>query len=336
MHLDLDGRPAIERIRIGGPTYQGNFSHRGDVFVHFTGPPDTITIELRRFTMAGSIESALDDFANLQLWAYDEHQSTPRRPSLMSAEADCTAGAWRDDCAVRVFYDAQQQLARSGADIRVTLPESYRGRLEIVTTDNDADPEYVTQSNVCIDGMPGSASVELENGEAHVRLARTLSVSPTCDAQDVRACDEWTNEDGEATPWASACPCADRFGETRVESAGAASIVIDVPDGLWVTASAGTDPSAGERCTPTVDLPDAVVEQSTPWLVEASTPSPGEGAAEAGGYTVVASSEVCHRVASFNSPLHFDCGEGDPSIVRRGDVTVCSGCLPGCDAFASD
>src|SRR5687767_1919209 len=62
--------PGITALAIGGLVHDHNFANHGDVIVRFTGPPDRITVEMRRFTMAASEDEALSQIAGMSLWAY--------------------------------------------------------------------------------------------------------------------------------------------------------------------------------------------------------------------------------------------------------------------------
>ena len=159
---DEDGEPRITKISIGTPDPSGdNFVNRGDVIVDFTGEPGRIVIELRRFTFASSQASAEDVYGRLGLWTYDTDVGTPKRPEEMDADADCTGvdEPWRDNCAIYVYYNGQNQLARSGADIRVTLPPDYRQELAIATIDNVAEDSYPNRGDVCISNLNATATV---------------------------------------------------------------------------------------------------------------------------------------------------------------------------------
>ncbi len=145
-HFDeINGVPRISRLRIGGTLAGGsdreNFANRGDVNVRFDGPPDTITIELRRFTFARCEAAAEADFEALSLWSFAGIDPPVDGRELDPALACDGAAGFSDGCAIRVFYDGLSQLARSGADIRVTLPADYAGDLVVITDDNDADPD---------------------------------------------------------------------------------------------------------------------------------------------------------------------------------------------------
>ena len=159
-YLDGDGNPQISSISIGNSTpISDNFMNRGDVIVQFADT-DTITIELRRFTMATNEDLAQEDYDALQLWAYSAGAA---RPEDLDPETDCTQGGWQNDCRILVYYDGQTQLSRSGADIRVTMPSNYRHTLNIATADNDTDSDYHNRSNVCVQNPNGTVDIDLGN-----------------------------------------------------------------------------------------------------------------------------------------------------------------------------
>jgi hypothetical protein len=336
-YLDADGQAQITSLFIGGHIYNDNFVNQGDVIVRFTGPPNRITVELRRFTMTPNATIAQQDFEALRLWAFDQKVTSPAKPPDMDPASNCATGPWHDGCGIRVYYDGLSQLARAGADIRVTLPADYHHDVQIVTDDNDADASYFDRGNVCVENLAGNAQVELENGQVFVTLADDIGPAPSCPGADVEACETWTDA-GEPAPWASECPCVQdgNFGLLSIGSmdGAAADITLDVPAGLWTTINAqnqGEGQSvAGDHCVASVEVAEAVPAPTDfPWIAGASTPKPSEASLEGGGYQILAVSSDCGIVAATESPQDFECGAAgtDQPKTKRGDIVVCAGCL---------
>jgi hypothetical protein len=343
-YLDDAGQPQITIVRIGGRTYQENFANRGDVIVEFEEGRNTIQIEMRRFTMSLSEAQAQEDFAALQLWAYSSNQTSPRKPSEMEPMNSCipiaenTNPQWRDDCAIRVYYDGQSQIARAGADLRVKMPASYRHNVRIITQDMDGDNDYINRGTVCIDNLNGSAEVDLENGVASVILSEASQPIPICTPEQIAACDDWEHED-EPAAWHQDCDCIletqSAWGAVRVESADStgANITIDAPSDLWMNITARNDSPNNlqeSHCRADVDLPDFEVEdRPNNWSVRgvASVPS----AVASGGYGVQALSKDCQPVLYTPSPAEFvGYNQGHEQMSEeRGHVRVCSNCIRG-------
>jgi hypothetical protein len=337
-YLDDNGNPQITLVRIGGRKYQDNFANRGDIVVEFEEGRNSIKIEMRRFTMALSRDAADDDFAALSLWSYNQQQTSPRKPGDMDQERRCdTASAWMDDCAIRVYYDGQSQIARAGADLRVTLPASYKHAIRVVTEDADGDDDYINRGTVCVRNLPGSAEVELANGIASVILADDIQPIPICTPAQLEACETWQHEDEDA-PWHPDCDCIQQtqssWGSVKVESrdGAAADITIDTPAHLWMNITArneGPHQVAGEsHCRATVDLPDFDGVYDFPWQATGNTPPPSSFAS--GGYGTIAISKDCSPVVYTASPEEFvGHGMGNMQDVDplRGDIVICSNCI---------
>ncbi len=191
---------AVQTLVIGGSEYADNLRTAGTSLCSTRrridpGPDAAAT--------SASGQSAADaDFDRLSLWAY-ETLGNPSPPSQMDASQGCIdpdgQAQWRDGCQIRVYYDGQVQLGRSGADFRVTLPETFTGDLVLGTEDNDADPDYQDRGNVCVEGLAGSGEIELGAGQAFVSLAADLNPFPICASEDIQACEE--------AGWISSCPC---------------------------------------------------------------------------------------------------------------------------------
>ena len=329
----------ITSITIGGPEYESNFANRGDVIVLYDAPPGRILVEMRRFTFRASEVSAVDDFEHLWLWAFDAAYRTPQPPSQMLANENCVAsGRWHDGCAIRVYYDGQSQLVRSGADLRVHLPPDYTGSVEIYTEDNDAEGQYLNRGNVCVDGARGAVDVQMQNGVAFVKVADDVTPTPSCPADLVAACDTW-----EAGAWASSCPCIDQgypFGGVKLATAapGADDVTVDVPPGLWSSVRMSNDSPGQDHsdpdlfCEASLELPNVVYPSLAgndfPWQSSALSNLPSENATKGAGFAVDLTSSGCGPVAAVENPEDYDCDpEADPPSVERGNLRTCEGCL---------
>jgi hypothetical protein len=349
-YLNDAGEVLISSVRIGGRTYQDNFANRGDVIVEFEEGRSTIKIEMRRFTMALSRANAEEDFEALQLWAYSANQASPRKPGDMDPEATCIPTpdkpsnvSWREDCAIRVYYDGQSQIARAGADFRVTMPASYRHNVRIVTQDADGDNDYINRGTVCVNNLNGSAEIDLENGVASVILAENSLPIPTCTPEQVTACDEYVHQAGtddeQDAPWHPDCPCIvetnSSWGSVRVESAeaAAADMTIDAPEHLWMNITArneSSNQSQSDHCPAVVTMP-TFVEDERPfaWSVRGTTSKPSSFAS--GGYGTTAISKDCSPIAFTTAPQEFvGSGNGHEQMSeQRGNVTICTNCIRG-------
>lgn len=343
VHTDADGSPLITELLIGGTRTNDNFVNRGDVVVLFDGPPDRMKIEMRPFVAASDEDSARVQLDRIELWAYEGSVVAPHRKD---AEDSCLDG-WRAGCQIRVWEDGATQREVSGADLRITLPPDFRGKIDVQTEDNNAVSDYLNRADVCIEGLPGSASVSLQSGRAWVSLADAISPAPTCPAADVAACEAWTGTDAEgnevAQPWAPECPCAaggHAFGGVEVDTrdVDAADVLIDVPPPLWLALSLENrlvdtlDRDCEAGVVLDADGLDADVSDSDA-IFRGSYNFPGSPAIEGAGYRISARSGTCGPVAHTDAPEQFvGKGNGDEQPTeRRGFLEVCSDCALPCD-----
>lgn len=341
---DNDDAPRITNITIGTPDPFGdNFMNRGDVIVDFTGEPGTIKIELRRFTSSCSEADAQEQFDKLSLWAFNESINSPKRPSDMSEDADCTANGvgWLDGCGIYVYYDGQIQPGRDGADIRVTLPPEYREAIDIIATDDVIEDSYPNHGNVCINGLHASAHIELENGLAFVKLASDATPAPSCPPAQL---DDCTDVEDPATiaamegPWSSNCACAKQLqmGSLSIEASApyASNIVVDAPADLWLSLTAENEAGGGEPECPVAMssypgdfVPDpAQYDPAEPWRLLGDANKPSDAALAGGGYALKLTSASCQPVAAVESPEAYE-ADAMLDTETRGFVTLCSGCL---------
>jgi len=342
---DADNLPRIYNLTIGTPNPFGdNFLNRGDVIVEFTGEPDTIKIEFRRFTFAESEAAAEEEvFDKLSLWAFNTGLGTPKRPEEMDEEADCTNEdtGWLDGCGIYVYYDGLSQLERAGADIRVTLPPDYRQELDIITSDNLIEDTYPNHGNVCINNINANASVDMQSGVAYVKMAADASPAPACDAVGIADCTDTSLNGSIAMTeglWSPNCLCAknQQMGSIAVESEKPYStdITIDVPAALWTSLNAENEAGAGEvTCPVTIDGPTNFVydetqwDPSMPWRVLGDANKPSDVALVGGGFAVKLVSAECEPVAAVEEPKDWDPNVENPEADVRGFIEVCSGCL---------
>ncbi len=353
VELDEDGEPLIRNLIVGNTLgYNDNFVNRGDVIVQFDGEPGTIRIEFRRFTFAASQADAEAVYDRTSLWAYNSSTGTPKRPVDMDEadrcdglDADGAPRAWKEGCAVYLYYDGQAQLVRAGADIRVTLPPEYRGALALATSDNVAEDDYRNRGNVCVDRLGGAVDIELQNGIALVSIASD-SPYPSCPAELVAQCEAYDdpNTDGPDA-WSADCPCINlgyNPGLVKVESLepSSADITVDVPSGLWTSfraENAGENTLQGKHCPATIEGLAAVefsagmADPNKPWLRGGIANEPP--AAPAGGYRIDLKSSGCEAVGAVESPADWEPDVVDANPVLRGEIEICDGCLTGtpCD-----
>jgi len=348
--LNEDGTVNIGSITIGNEGGD-NFRNRGDVIVQYHDNP-TIIVEMRKFTMVENQELADADFDKLSIFATTA--SLPPPPFNLDDADNCVdpaGGPWQDGCQIVVFYNGQQQVDRSGADLRVTLPRDFIYDLTIVTEDNDADSDYQNRGNVCVDGLPGSADIKLSNGTAWVILDQNMPEMPECPTDDRVACEE-SNWD------TSSCACLSSgysFSQVKIAANDGQSAdgMVDIPGGgdFWVgytmrndgqnspgndepgaLCEAVVDPSAGE-----VKLSESTNLTQAPNSNQGSINYPGAPATEGAGYSIQMTSDTCSVVLDTESPGDFvGVGNGpDQDSAERGNMTICSGCLrsSGCEGL---
>ncbi|MGH1342185.1 MAG: hypothetical protein ACRBN8_11565 [Nannocystales bacterium] len=352
LEIDQPFDPAVvQSLIIGGLEHADNFANRGDIAVQYAAT-DRITVEMRRFTSASNATGAQQDFDRLNIWAY-ETAGSPNRPDQMDAADACIdpsgQAPWRDGCQIRVYYDGLVQLARSGADFRVTLPKGFAGALGLGTEDNDADPDYQDRATVCVEDLAGSADVFLGAGEAFVSLATDLNPFPLCTAEDISAC--------EQSGWQLGCPClaTQAVGTRTIVRSGdgqAADITVDVPEDLWARYTlrneadgmeVGNEVDPGALCVASVSagsgvlLPSATTDPTqAPWFNDGLLNQPPNGV-QGAGYGITLLSDRCEVVLGTEYPEDFE-GDGngaDQEAHERGNLSVCAGCVRtlGCEAL---
>ena len=319
----------ISTLTIGRHRYDDNFANSGDVEVYFDQDLPVITVAMRVYDFADKRTFLGDDevegtMNRMHLWAYAT-PGDPKRPGDMPAQQDCTVGAWKDGCKIHLFYDGLFMPLRSGADLRVHLPRSYRGRLAVVTDDNHGEPDYPRLGDVVIDGLCGSGEVALAEGSAAIKLCRELSPAPTCPVDQVAAC--------EAIGWSPLCPCApESYGALRIEAEApsAANITVDMPDSVWASVTLDNqDPEQADACMPEITNcgESCVLGGDSSLITSAEYNDPGPDAPAGGGYQVVARSARCGPVELFASPGDYIDELSEPMVEQHGHIRVCTDCL---------
>lgn len=325
----------IERITVGRPEFAGNFANRGKVEVHLDQEQAVITVEMRVYDFTGDLEFFGDGegpgvMHRMRPWAF-AGDADPKSPLSMPAEDDCTEGAWKQDCVLTAYYDAKAQAARSGADFIVHLPRAWRGAVHVFTDDNLAESSYPRLGDVRVEGLCGSGHVSLASGTAQVRLCEELGAAPTCPADQVAECDEFTDAMGEPAPWSPECPCASQFGALLVESRedAAANLVVDIPEATWISAVAvnvtgDPDPLCladiveclPANCTATGADPGVAAEFNLP------SPAAHPGT----GYAITARTAGCGPVEFFTGPEAGQSEQTPPMVEPHGRVRICTDC----------
>ena len=327
-----DGSYAISTLRIGGTLVGDNFANRGDVVVLYDAKPGEMVIETRKFTHAVSREEAEKDFARLRLWLADApFDSPPRVPDL--GDSSCENGMWREGCGIRVWYDGLIQPARSGMDLLVHLPPDFLAQLDITTEDIAVDDDYRRRGDVCLWNAPAGAQVDLEQGEVLLKMADDLSATPTCGAEDIAACD--------VAEWSTDCPCfAKGHAPSSVTIEGTKSdIAVSLPASTFTNVTLESREGfrlEGDNCVARIDGLGADLEPiDEEWKERGVIASRGS---VNGALSISAFSDECGPVQHVESPDRFVAdGEGDLDS-RRGDITVCDGCIQNasCDDFLRD
>ena len=330
--ITTEGGYDVSTLRIGGAGVGKNFFNRGDIVVLYDAEPEQMVIEARRFTQAPDEEAAEEDFARLQLWLSDaSFDQPPRVPDL--GDSRCDVGMWRDGCGIRSWYDGQTQQERAGMDLRIHLPPDFLAQLDVTTEDNDIDEDYLRRGDVCLWNVPASVKVDLHRGEALVKMADDLVATPTCSEADIAACD--------AAEWAQECPCIAK-GQTAstVSIEGTTSdIAVSLPSSTFARVNlenkAGLPPNE-DHCFATLDVPGAVPEPSDyPWIQSGVIAPAGNTNA---ALAISAFSDECDSVRHVETPGMYERGGAGQLDPRRGDITVCDGCIQNqsCDDFLED
>lgn len=336
----VDGLPFpadITALTVGGREYSGNFANRGDVEVFLDQDTPVISVEMRVYDFANDLcfsgGSGFEGTSErMALWAY-AGDGNPQRPDNIPPEDDCTVGTWKDNCHVRVYFDGLAQPLRSGADLRVHLPRSYRGALTVVTEDNFNESTYPRLGDVVVDGICGSGSVSLSAGRAAVKLCRDLTPAPTCPAEQVALCEAFTDEMGEDAAWSPSCPCPpDLYGQLLIEARApyAGDITVDVPGTTWMNVhAANQSPDKPHACVPEIAdcTPGVCTLEAEMYAASAEYNYPSPAAPAGAGYNLSAVSAGCGPVKFFDAPEDWVDEDSEPTVAEHGHIRVCTDCL---------
>ncbi|MFY0536819.1 hypothetical protein [Nannocystis pusilla] len=290
----------VHKLTVGRREFNTNFANRGVVEVLFDHEEETITVEIRKYAVGDGLD--VHNLDRLSLWAFAAPGDPVPHPD---PAADCTQGAWMDDCSIYAFYDGKAQPARIGMDFRVHLPTGYRGRLFVTTEDNITEDAWPRRGDVTVHGLCSSGEIALEAGRANVRMCRDLSPAPECPPADVQACA--TFPDGA---WASDCPCDPAlFGQLLVRAAQpfAADIVVDVPDDVWLNATlANLEVMRPHDCKPKMTDcgQNCQLNDDDEYAITAEFNYPSSAAPSGAGFNFTVASGACSEVP-FIEPEHL-------------------------------
>lgn len=316
----------IDKLVIGDRLTGDNFANRGDIEIRYEPGIDQITIEMQRFTAVTDQASADEAFERMHLWAYNI--ATPEAPDPAKADQAC----WAPDmsiCYVRNYYDGAYQAVRDGVNFRVTIPEGWDGDLELTTEDNlgAGIDTYPDRSDIIVDGLAGSLVVDMDSGNAQVRMDPNTQHYAGCSAND-KCIDEG---------YAIGCGCDEPTSISIANKTGQSSnMTVDVGDAskwyTFVLDNRGTfSPSEEFVCTATIDcgpFADCEIEPDyaeIEYEERAEINYPGDPAIRGAGVRVSLVSESCATLTYADGPDDFDIGEFPE--MKRGDLEVCVGCL---------
>ncbi len=340
----LEGAGKVASITVGRRETEGNYANRGNIEVIFDLDQPVITIEMKIYDFTddpafnGDPSLPATDPASkgtkerMSLWAFI---GTPAIPEDIDPLDDCTKDTWKSGCTIGTYYDGLVQPLRSGADLRVHLPKAYRGKLNVETEDNLNETSYPRLGNITVDGVCGSADIQLSQGTANVKMCRDLEVAPTCPADSIATCETFKDPvTMEDAAWASTCPCGpELYGQVKVTSRKpyAANITVDVPSKTWLNVTASNDsPDKPNECKPTLDACTTaagctpVVNSEYSISGEFNYPSPA--AAMGAGFNLTVLSAGCGPVKYFEAADDWS-ADAMPKDEEHGHVKVCTDCL---------
>ncbi|MBK7825174.1 hypothetical protein [Nannocystis sp.] len=339
----LSGDGQIYSISVGRLDYNNNFANRGDVEVFLDQDAEVISVEMQYYDFSDDITTLGDEaqgvvgtFDRMSLWAF-VNSGNPAKPDSMPPEDNCTVDTWKSGCTIYVYYDGQSQPARAGAHIRVHLPKAYRGELNITTEDNVAESTFPRVGNITVDGICGSGSIYLAQGNANIKMCRELTPAPACSAEQIKGCEDFVDPDTMMpAAWSNLCPCpAENFGQLKIEALKpwAGNITVDIPTTTWLNANlANEETDKPHECKP--ELPACAGKICSPVSADDYTISgefnyPSKAAASGAGFNLTVKSAGCNPVTYFKSADDWSEVEADskPTTETRGHITVCSGCI---------
>ncbi len=342
MAVDAEFPDDVTTLSIGRLEQEGNWGNKGDVTVEYDAPAGTIQIETRPYTHAECEADAENIFDSMFVWAATT--STPTLYKDLDEDETCIALktetgktlpdpdesiAWKDGCYIYHYYDGQTAPQRSGTDIRVHLPASYKGQVNAITSDNDVEDDYPLRGDITVNGLCNGGEFKLSNGAANIKMCSDLSLAPNCSAEQIETC----NDAG----WTIDCGC-DLFGQLKVTAnpATGPDITIDFPNDIWsyvqfnneqsgavagepTSCEASVENCGGDTCM--IDISD-----ETPWKGVITYNLPSENATVGAGYAITTTQERCQLVTEVEKPGDWTPGEA-PEGERRGFTRLCTGCL---------
>ncbi|PRQ03007.1 hypothetical protein ENSA5_19460 [Enhygromyxa salina] len=317
------------KLSIGDRLTSDNFANRGDVEVRYVSGTDVITVEMQRFTVASDQAAADEAFGRMQYWGYDI--ATPEPPSDANMVDSCENpdGDAVDACYIRAYYDGLFQPLRDGANFRVTIPAGWGGDLDIVTSDNleEGIDSYPDRSDVIVDGVAGNLTIDLDSGNAQVKMDANTQHYAGCSANDTCVMEGY----------AMGCGCTTPTNIAIENSSGQSSnITVDVNNAdNWYTMvleNQGTFSASDDFvCNATIDcssFADCVIDDAYEALAyqeRAEINYPGDPAIEGAGMRVALVSKSCANIKYVDGPEDYE-AESLPEE-KRGELRVCVGCL---------
>lgn len=313
-------------LSIGDRLASDNFSNRGDIEVLYEAGTDVIKVEMQRFTVASSEADAQGAFDRMYYWGYN--LSTPEKPSDAILLDGCDQPE-QDTCYIRAYYDGQFQPVRDGANFRITVPIGWEGDLELTTSDNleEGIESYPDRSDVTVDGLNGNLTIDLDSGNAEVRLDPNIAHYAGCGSS--QTCEDMG--------YVMGCGCSEPTNISIANKPGQASnITVDVGSAdNWYTMileNRGTFSSSDEFvCNATIDcgsFDECVIDPDYAALESqerAEVNFPGMPAIEGAGIRLSLVSEACANIEYVNGPEDYD-SESMPEE-KRGELRACVGCL---------
>lgn len=328
---------ASSTINIGGRKDSDNFANRGNIEVYYSLDTDQIIIQMRKFTFADDDATAADDYAKMSAWinvgSKVPTEELDPEDACMYTDPENGEQLWQENCGVHLYYDGQTQKLRVGADIRVFLPKTFEGLINVVTEDNVAELEdYPDRGDVTIVGLPGSADIEVDSAIVQVILADGTEPVPACTADLNQQCADvgWDTMDPMCTA------CVD-FGRVHVTTRGEQPIqaTIDGPANLWINvtmknSAPGLVPSSDPLCEATIDCDDFGDDGcfwidndiAKPFNRRAELNKP-DAALEGLGYNINVEAGACAVIEAVEGPDDYEM----PGASLRGELRMCTGCL---------
>jgi hypothetical protein len=325
--MEMAGPAAqLTSLSIGDRISSDNFANRGDIEVRYVDGTDQITVYFQRFTIAKNDADAEAAFDRMLLWAYDIASPAPPTPD------DAADGCWQPDvtgCYIRAYYDGQLQPVRDGVNIRVEIPRGWAGDLLLTTEDNlgEGIETYPDRSDILVDGLAGNLLVDMDSGNISVRMDPETDHFAGCPA----------NDDCVAMGFVMGCGCSEPTNVTIANKAGQSSnVTVDVGNAdAWYTMileNKGTF-SAGDEfvCEATIDCAPFDTCEIDPdyadvaYQERAEVNFPGDPAISGAGMRIALASDACNNITYTRGPDDYDIE--DFQTEKRGDISVCVGCL---------